>query len=918
MTAVLPPRHVHANVPIVSAADLQLVESPLVGDACEPPFGSLPDVVRGREAQIGELRVLAAAGGVAVLSGEIGCGKTTIVLAAARALAGDHTVFWVPAHQRASFVDAMAAVASRLRVSGAEITRAREEGSADLAWRLLTAPPDAATGSARNILVIDNADDPGLAADVIRRARGLDPERWLTIVTTRIVTGLAGSGPATTLTIDRLSDEDCAHLLLDRIRELDDHRRFRALPAALEAVGLLGRVPLAVHLAGSAQGSSVARHTLSGYVGELSRAPVGRPGLRADEPAYHLLRALRPALDAFGAEEKDTALRLLAVLAGSAPGRPFPLGALVVATGPAETPLAYRSVRLLAQSGIVTIGTDDNLHVATIHPLVARAAAHLDGGPATAAQSVRGAAAGALDAMTRPGGSTRPGDDEWQLWRLLIPHVRHVLTSPGSDGDVVVLRVAHRAVRQLTSHGMHRAAAQLAEDALGRTGSLPAGQEGAHRTALLDRGLTLQACGDDLKGAFRHLSDVALRTRRDCPPDDPEAMHAGHCLAAVLHELGDLTEAEQLFRPVLDARRDVLGAGHPDTLTTMQCLAAVLQAAGRAGEAEEMLQQVHSGRVRQLGPDHPDTLTTRHSIAYARQAAGGPGAERDFAQVLADRRRVLGETHPNTLITRHNLAWIEQAGGNYAAAEDQFRAVLQLQIPRLGRAHPHTVATAANLAWDLLQQRQFTTARLLFTQVLKIRTGRLGSLHPDTQTTRGNLGWLTYEEGDFVRAERRFRKLLGDRTRLLGDHHPRTLTTRHNLALSLRSQRRLPEARDEFISVLGDQERVIGGSHDSTLATRYNLAVTLRMLNDDMWLTEAMSLLDSVLATLRGRPNPLLRQTKRELVTLLAIRSGRADVHELLDDATFEAPPTTTADDPLVRRFVDDDIDDFVDPDLTD
>lgn len=65
---------------------------------------------------------------------------------------------------------------------------------------------------------------------------------------------------------------------------------------------------------------------------------------------------------------------------------------------------------------------------------------------------------------------------------------------------------------------------------------------------------------------------------------------------------------------------------------------------------------------------------------------------------------------------------------------------------------------------------------------------------------------------------------------------------------------------------------------------------------------------------------PLLRQTKREIVTLLAINSGRADVHELVDDGGdgIAEPSTTTIDDPLVQEFVDDDIDDFVDRDLVD
>jgi len=937
MTTVSPVRHVHANVPIVSARDVDLVESPVVEGACEPPVAGWPGIVRGREEEIGRLHDLArgTAGGTAVLSGQAGCGKTTIALEVARRVVrerrdrDDHGVFWISAQNATSFVDGMAAAARRLGVSPAQIARQREQGLPDLAWRLLAPPPGGPEEpEPRRLLVIDNADDPRLVSDLVRRATELDPRHWLVVVATRVKGHFRGAAAVTVLDVGRPSAEACAELLLDRIRELDRSHRDLALPAARRAVGLLGRIPLALHLAGSNQGSSIARHTLAAYVGELGRAPARRPGLRADEPAYHLLPAMNLALGAFGPAERRAALQMLSLLAACAPGQPFPLGALIAVAGPAGEPAVHRGVRLLRETGLVEVSTHDDPHVAVIHPLIAKAGGHVDGVRAAATLT----AADALDAITE-GIDTGAEDfvgagigDGWSLWRLLIPHIGHVLGAAGAGGEVAVLRAAHRAIHHLLSRGMYQAAAEMAKDAERVAGGseVPAA---ARRTALLDRGLTVQARGDDLGTALRYIQDVAMRTRRECTDDDPQAMLAQHCLATVFHDQGKLDEAANLFREVLERRRNHPGANHLDTLTTMHRLATVLQEAGRAADAEELLLEVEAGATERLGPDHPGTLAVRHSLAYARQARGGPtaleDAERDFGEVLADRVRILGPTHPNTLITRHNLAWIEQARGGYVRAEREFRDVMRTQITRLGRAHPHTVATAANLAWDLLQQKRFATARLLFTQVLKVRSERLGPLHPDTQTTRGNIGWLTYEEEYFHLAEHRFGKLRRDRERLLGPDHPRTLTTRHNLALSLRSQNKLRAARDEFIAVLAAQKRAIGDDHDSTLATTYNLAVTLRMLNETPWLGEAMDLLDGVLATLRGRPgpsSPLLRQTKREIVTLLAINSGRADVQDLVDDGPGASaePPGPADDDPLVREFVDDDIDDFVDPDLVD
>ena len=65
----------------------------------------------------------------------------------------------------------------------------------------------------------------------------------------------------------------------------------------------------------------------------------------------------------------------------------------------------------------------------------------------------------------------------------------------------------------------------------------------------------------------------------------------------------------------------VLGADHPQTLTSRNNLAYAYQSAGRLGEAIPLYEQVLADRTRVLGPDHPDTLTSRNNLAYAYLAA---------------------------------------------------------------------------------------------------------------------------------------------------------------------------------------------------------------------------------------------------------------------------------------------------------
>jgi Tetratricopeptide repeat len=57
-----------------------------------------------------------------------------------------------------------------------------------------------------------------------------------------------------------------------------------------------------------------------------------------------------------------------------------------------------------------------------------------------------------------------------------------------------------------------------------------------------------------------------------------------------------------------------------------------------------------------LGADHPDTLTTRHNIAFWTGECGDAAqALRLFRALLLDRERVLGADHPDTFKTRDRI-----------------------------------------------------------------------------------------------------------------------------------------------------------------------------------------------------------------------------------------------------------------------
>ena len=77
--------------------------------------------------------------------------------------------------------------------------------------------------------------------------------------------------------------------------------------------------------------------------------------------------------------------------------------------------------------------------------------------------------------------------------------------------------------------------------------------------------------------------------------------------ALVLSENGDFNSAEQLIVQVMDMRKKVLGADHPETLTSMGNLAVTYRNQGRWNEAEQleiqvmdMTKKLHQENVKKL------------------------------------------------------------------------------------------------------------------------------------------------------------------------------------------------------------------------------------------------------------------------------------------------------------------------------
>ena len=86
-------------------------------------------------------------------------------------------------------------------------------------------------------------------------------------------------------------------------------------------------------------------------------------------------------------------------------------------------------------------------------------------------------------------------------------------------------------------------------------------------------------------------------------------------LADVLTAEGQYSEAEQLLRQTLDAKRRTMGAEHPSTFYALDGLGNLLKKEERYPEAEKTYREAFEGRSHVLRAGHPDTASSAYGLA---------------------------------------------------------------------------------------------------------------------------------------------------------------------------------------------------------------------------------------------------------------------------------------------------------------
>ena len=674
-------------------------------------FGSRPDVVMGdRFVERGvheQLNALIAdpTGQRTVLVGMRGCGKTQLAASLAKQCedANWNLVAWINAVSRESIQSDLVELAKQLGI-GTSDQPTQDQVIRSFLSRVKSAEP------ADRLIIFDNVED-------INHLRGLTPSgnglRVVATTTNDIGWELQGW---TTIKVGVFDRSDSINYLLN-VTASDDQN------AADTLAERLGDLPLAIAQAGAT--ARLQDLSLAWYLKQLE-SHRQEPNIRAvpggdytDDVATALLMAVKDTIEGLEGNTKEMAQRQLGALA------------------------------LLAESGVPTRWLD---------PTVEQ-----------------------LDDDESPD-TQRDTDEDAHAALTKLIH-RSIVQQSADKATTILHRLQAQAYRESWNEVEY---AQARESAVNLLGAVDIDK--FRRTDTESRRRDARSLIVQLHAIGNQKHSLNLRTNEQVTSVLSQTLTHARDLGLVLESV----TLEEFTKEIEQA----LGPNDLRVLNVQEELAYMIMHSGRSSEAINLYEHILDARTEMQGSDHRDTLTTQQNLAYAYYYQGDEcnKAIKLLEHVYTTRQQLLGDDDVDTLMSGSYLALVYHADSRLQEAISLYEQVIADRTRLIGADHEHTLVTRNNLAYAYVLQDLLPEAIDQYEQVLSARTRTLGALDRQTLMTRSDLSLAYALNGELAEAVGRYESVLKDCTNALGTQHPLTVDVRENLEAA---QRELAQQKGE-------------------------------------------------------------------------------------------------------------------------
>jgi non-specific serine/threonine protein kinase/serine/threonine-protein kinase len=395
-----------------------------------------------------------------------------------------------------------------------------------------------------------------------------------------------------------------------------------------------------------------------------------------------------------------------------------------------------------------------------------------------------------------------------------------------------------------------------------------------------DLGIALAEAGqlEEAEPLLVQIVEAGLASGRG----DPAWLWTLGRLARLRNLQGESEAALELAALRLSRSRELLGEGHPLSLSAQGEHAVLLAELGEREEAESELREALAMLLEGHGDAHPLALDLRAKLGASLVERGAyREAELLLRENLDATAAAVGAFHPRAIAARQNLGVLLLRRGVLAEAEELLSTARDQYAAELGDDHPLTLTAGANLGRALMARGRAREAAPLLTSVFEARRDGLGERHPDTLASRLALGRLMLELGSAAAAVEILEPTAAALAEELGPRHPRALEAAGRLGYALALSGRSEEAEQPLREALALAREELGDGSPEALGLCNDLA---GVLFDRGATEESIELLRAALVALpegaRGSPEEL--DLRSNLGMLLARTGSTSEAEELL------------------------------------
>ena len=313
----------------------------------------------------------------------------------------------------------------------------------------------------------------------------------------------------------------------------------------------------------------------------------------------------------------------------------------------------------------------------------------------------------------------------------------------------------------------------------------------------------------------------------------PDTLSALENLAVCYPYFGYYKKVLELQNTSYNARKDILGANYSDALTELDDLICSYVDLGYYKKACKLQNTVYNARKDILGENHLDTLRSLEGLACTYSYLGDYNKACELEDTSYNaRKEVLGENHPDTLRSLGNLASSYFNLGDYNKALEMRNAVYDALKDILGENHPDTLFILNDLAISYSRLGYYNKACELQNTSYNALKDILGAKHSDTLTVLANLASSFSDLGDYNKALELCEEVYLARKEIQGENHPDTLKSLTKLAYLYSDSGDFNKALEMNKAVYNARKEIQGANHPDTLSALNDLAISYSYFGD--------------------------------------------------------------------------------------